>query len=161
MINSQWSYSLACAQCIHLLQLWAVWDFSPQLQGSSPLLWFSLMHPYKRTGSCDLLAETCLGHHSQVSVSGRATNTLKRLQVHFESQGCILPSTGSQEFVFHWQLVKRRCIAVSPGLPAHWPSGTQNRDAESGAPRPLLLPSETNCAPAVSWAKQWKQMIFF
>lgn len=42
----------------------------------------SFMHSYERTGSCDLLAEMCPEHHSQVPVSGRVANALKRLRVH-------------------------------------------------------------------------------
>lgn len=42
----------------------------------------SFMHLYERTGSCDLLAETCPEHHSQVPVSGRVANALNRLRVH-------------------------------------------------------------------------------
>lgn len=43
---------------------------------------FSLVRPYEATGSCDPLGRTSPEHHSQVPVSGRADDTLKRLRVH-------------------------------------------------------------------------------
>lgn len=119
----------------------------------------SFMHSYERTGSCDLLAEMCPEHRSQVPVSGRAANALKRLRVHCHRAVSFLllvlsnlSSTDSclrgDALLYLWGFL-------------HTDYQEPRKGMTSQELHTFLLTRETNCVSAVNWAKQLKQMGVF